>query len=415
MECIYERSWSELLRFKVGGMIAMSESSNQLDPVELGERLRIARENAVKTQAEAAGAIGVARTTVVAMEKGQRRVRIGELQQLAILYRTSANALLRKESVHVELAPKFRKLSQHEEAPVSEAAELLAKLVRADVELENLLGIDHLRNLPPERRILPGDVREQAEQHALELRNWLGLGLAPIADIVSVLELQMGVRVFVRKLGAKISGLFAFDETVGACILLNANHPLDRRTQTAAHELGHLVSTRMDIEVYEVDELESSREEKYANAFGRSFMTPAQAVRQRFAEVTAGATNLTRRHVIVLAHIFNVSREAMVRRLEELGLTKRGTWDWFEANGGITDEQAEQVLGQARADNARQEALRPVSVRTALMAYQVAQRGILSEGQIARLLDLGRVEVREILNDFDIDESEADAATSILK
>lgn len=414
MDGIYERSWPQLFCLQVVGLIAMSESSHQLDPGDLGERLRIARENAAKTQAEAAETIGVARTTLVAMEKGQRRVRIGELQQLAILYGTSANALLRKESVHVELAPKFRKLAQHEEAPVTEAAELMAKLVRVDVELENLLGIDHLRNLPPERRILPGDVREQAEQHALELRNWLGLGLAPIADIVSVLELQMGVRVFVRKLGAKISGLFAYDATVGACILLNANHPLDRRTQTAAHELGHLVSTRMDIEVYEIDELESSREEKYANAFARSFLTPAQAVRQRFAEVTAGATSLTRRHVIVLAHLFNVSREAMVRRLEELGLTKRGTWDWFEANGGITDEQADQVLGRPRIDIARQEASRPVSVRTALMAYQASKRGILSEGQIARLLNLDRVEVRGILNDFDIDESEANAATSIL-
>lgn len=393
----------------------MSGAGHQLESGDLGERLRIARENAIKTQAEAAEAIGVARTTLVAMEKGQRRVRIGELQQLAALYGTSANAILRKESVHVALAPKFRKLALREEAPVTEAAELMAKLVRADVELENLLGVDHLRNLPPERRILPGDVREQAEQHAMELRNWLGLGLAPIADIVSVLELQMGVRVFIRKLGAKISGLFAFDETVGACILLNANHPIERRTQTAAHEIGHLVSTRMDTEVNEIDELESSREEKYANAFGRSFLTPAQAVRQRFAEVTAGAANLTRRHVIVLAHLFNVSREAMVRRLEELGLARRGTWDWFEANGGITDEQADQVLGGPKNDPARQDAARPVSVRTALMAYQAAKRGILSEGQIARLLDLGRVEVREILSDFDIDESEADAATSILK
>ncbi|WP_217609245.1 ImmA/IrrE family metallo-endopeptidase, partial [Bacillus sp. GbtcB10] len=76
---------------------------------------------------------------------------------------------------------------------------------------------------------------------------------APVADIVSLLELQMGVRVYARRLAAKISGLFAFDESVGACILLNANHPLDRRTQTAAHELGHLVSTRMDAEVNEID------------------------------------------------------------------------------------------------------------------------------------------------------------------
>ncbi|HCH73383.1 MAG TPA: transcriptional regulator, partial [Ochrobactrum sp.] len=247
----------------------MNERHEQLNPEQLGERLRIARETASKTQADAAALIGVGRTTLVAMEKGVRRVKIGELQQLARYYGTSANSILRNEAVHVELIPKFRKLADHEEAIVAKAAELMSDLVRADLELERLLGISRVRNLPPERAILAGDVRQQAEQHALELRHWLGLGLAPVSDIGAVLEMQMGVRLYVRRLPAKISGLFAFEESVGACILLNSSHPLDRRTQTAAHELGHLVATRTQPEVNEIDELESSREEKYANAFAR--------------------------------------------------------------------------------------------------------------------------------------------------
>lgn len=388
--------------------------NDQIDGELLGERLRFARENANKTQAEAAKVIGVARTTLVAIEKGQRRPKIGEVQQLAHLYDTSANALMRQQSVHVELSPKFRKLTDNEDDRVSTAADLMTNLVRADVELENLLGIKHFDNLPPERRILHGDVREQADQHALELRHWLGLGLAPVGDIVSMLELQMGVRVFVRPLDGNISGMFAFDERVGACILLNANHPLERRIQTAAHEAGHLVATRGDVEVSEIDELETSREEKYANAFGRGFLTPAQAVRQKFADITAGSASLTRRHVIVLAHIFHVSREAMVRRLEELRLTKRGTWDWFVSNGGITNEHVEQVLGRPKQEDAkRSEAFRPVSVRTGLMAYESYKRGILSEGQIAQLLHIDRIQVRDLLNDIDAEEIEGNEATSI--
>lgn len=394
----------------------MTETRGQVAPEELGERLKVAREAAAKTQAEAAEAISVARTTLVAIEKGQRRAKISEIQQLAKLYGTTANALLRRESVHVQLVPQFRKLTENEDGAVSNAVNIMAQLLRAEVELENLLGIEHVHNLPPERRILPGDVREQAEQHAAELRHWLGLGLAPVADIVSILELQMGVRVFVRGLGANISGLFSYDNAIGACILLNADHPIDRRTQTAAHEMAHLIATRTEPEISEIDEHENSREEKYANAFARSFLTPAQAVRQKFLEVTAGSTSLTRRHVIVLAHMFHVSREAMVRRLEELRLTKRGTWDWFQANNGITDEQARQVLGPVEDhDHFRSEAKLPVSLRLSLMAYQAAKRGILSEGQIARLLDISRVQVRDILNDIDTEESEANAATSILE
>jgi Zn-dependent peptidase ImmA (M78 family)/DNA-binding XRE family transcriptional regulator len=416
MESIYERSGTEVVRRSVARVIAMSDVNEQLSPEELGERIRIARETAGRTQAETAEVIGVARTTLVAIEKGARRVKIGELQQIALFLHTNANSLLRKEAVHVELTPKFRRLSANEDQPVAQAASLMAQLVKADVELESLLGIEHSRNLPPERRILTGDVRQQAEQHALELRLWLGLGLAPVADIVSLLELQMGVRVYARRLSARISGLFAFEEKVGACILLNANHPLDRRTQTAAHELGHLVATRGDAEVYEVDELESSREEKYANAFARGFLTPAQAVRQKFEEVTAGASSLTRRHVIVLAHNFHVSREALVRRLEELQLTKKGTWDWFVQNGNITDEQARQVLGDSvHRDSLKEDSARAVSLKTSLMAFEAAERGLLSEGQIARLLHLDRIQVRDLLAHVDTDESGANAATSILR
>jgi len=77
-----------------------------------------------------------------------------------------------------------------------------------------------------------------------------------------------------------------------------------------------------------------------------------RAVMQQFQELTAGASHLTRRHVILLAHFFRVSREAMVRRLEELTLAKSGAWDRFQSHGGITDEQERQVLGNSGAIDA---------------------------------------------------------------
>jgi DNA-binding XRE family transcriptional regulator len=97
----------------------------QLNPVELGERLRIAREAIDINQTTAAAAIDVARTTIVAIEQGQRRVRMPELQQLAKLYGTSVNALLRQEAIQVDLAPRFRKLVGTGDAAVDAAAKLL--------------------------------------------------------------------------------------------------------------------------------------------------------------------------------------------------------------------------------------------------------------------------------------------------
>lgn len=393
----------------------MDTPLNQLALTEVGNRLRIARETADFTQADAAASIDVSRTTLVAIEQGQRRVRMEELQRLSKLYGTSVNALLRQESVHVDLVPRFRKEFDSEDSAESQAVQLLSDLAKAEVELENLLGIQRPRNYPPERSLLGGDVRLQADQDANELRQRLGLGFAPIRDVVTLLEMELGVRVYVRRFNSKISGVFAYEDALGACMLLNANHPKERRNQSAGHELGHFISVRREADVLHEGESRNSREERYAIAFGRSFFTPGGALRQKFQEVTAGSTRLTRRHIIVLAHFFGVSREAIVRRLEELGLTKKGTWDWFEANGGITDEQARQVLGDlAIPDAQKAQADRPTTLKLNLLAAEAYRRSLLSEGQLARLLQLDRVELREILHDAEMQEAEVDGAPHLV-
>src|SRR3546814_7093468 len=97
---------------------------------------------------------------------------------------------------------------------------------------------------------------------------------------------------------------------------INAGHRKDRRTLTGAHELGHFVATRRRPEVYQDEKYENSREERYANAFASAFMMPARAVMENFKELTIGSTHLTRRHIILLANFFGVSRQAIVLRLE---------------------------------------------------------------------------------------------------
>ena len=105
---------------------------------------------------------------------------------------------------------------------------------------------------------------------------------------------------------------------------------------------------------------------------------------QQFKEVTAGSDRLTRRHIIVLAHFFGVSREAIVRRLEDLLLVKSGTWDWFEMNGGITDDQVRQVLGDLiRPDSQKAEADRPTTLRLNLLAEETYRRGLLMKANSA--------------------------------
>lgn len=384
----------------------------ELTAQEIGRRLRLARESAKIRQDDAAKVIGLSRPTLVSIEKGDRLVRIQELQALANHYGVSVNALLRRESVHTDLVPRFRRLRDSgDDKYINEAVKLLNNLVRAEVELENILGIERARNYPPERVINTGNVVELAEQHAQELRDWLGLGSGPIADIFTLIELDLGIRLYQRRLssGSKVDALFTYDQALGACILLNANFPLERRIQSAAHELGHFVGTRQAPEVLDGNETFQSREERYAHAFGRAFLTPRKSFEAAWQQLTAGAA-ITRRPIIVQAQHFRISREACVRRLEELGLVKRGLWEKLKAHGGITQEQVREVLGdtESKSDPAKDDANRPVSHRMSLMAYTAWKRDLLSEGQLAELLCIRRLELRTLLDQMELEESETD-------
>jgi hypothetical protein len=104
----------------------------------------------------------------------------------------------------------------------------------------------------------------------------------------------------------------------------------------------------------------------------------------------------------------------MVRRLAELGLVKPGTWDWFQANGGITDDQARQVLGKERdLDPVRADADQPTSFRLGLLASEAWRRELLSEAQLARLLLIDRVEVRKLIDQFETEGVVADEAPEL--
>ncbi len=381
----------------------MAIDGTALTDREIGDRLRIARQRAGITQAEAANSIDVARTTIVAIEHGRRRIRNEELQTLAVQYGSSANAVLRQEAVHLDLVPQFRKLAGIADELIEVAARLLTDLVSAEVELENVLGIDRYRNYPRQRPILSGDVCIQAEQDAQELRDWIGLGPGPVKDIASLAELEFGIRLYWHPLDSRISGLFAHDERIGACMLLNANHPHSRQAHTIAHELGHFITAREEPAIFTDDSIPGSRTEKYANCFARAFLTPARPLKQRFDELTAGQSHFTRRHVILLAWSFGVSRESIVRRLEELGVIRTGTWDWFEEQGGITNQQAADVLGQPTDASPSDAPIHgPVSPRLGLLVQEAWKKGFYSEGQLARMLRIHRVDVRMLFDHADL-------------
>jgi Zn-dependent peptidase ImmA (M78 family)/DNA-binding XRE family transcriptional regulator len=373
---------------------------SNLAPSELGERLRGARSGANLTQDAAAAALGMARTTLIAIEKGQRSVRAEELLAFAQLYGVSVGKLTAPDAIHVDLSAKFRRAEGKEASKaVTEALSLLNRLTTGAVQLERLLGQELLTDYPPPIRINPQNVNQQAEDAANNLRTRLGVGLGPIPDLISLLELELGLRIFFRPLPSQIAGLYAYDPVIGACVLINASHHWKRRIQTAIHEAGHFVSDRTHADIFEGEDVSPSIEERFAKRFGSAFLMPASGVRARFDQIVGADNRFDVRELILLAHQFGVSTEAMCRRLEELAILPHGTWNSIRDRGFASDLERS-VVGEV----SRQPKPPLVPPRLAYLAAIALERELLSEGQLCDLLAVDRLELREALKPFEAKE-----------
>jgi Zn-dependent peptidase ImmA (M78 family) len=225
------------------------------------------------------------------------------------------------------------------------------------------------------------------------------VGLGPIPDVIGLLELELGLRIFFRPLPSQISGLYAYDPAIGACLLVNAKHHWKRRTQTAAHETGHFIADRLYADILEEEEVPLSIEERFAKRFGSAFLMPASGLRARFDQIVGAGSRFEVRELILLAHQFGVATEAMCRRLEELSLLPQGTWDSLR-DRGFASELERSVIGTVSTPPEPP----PISARLAYLASIALGREVLSEGQLCDLLVVDRSELREALTPFAAEE-----------
>jgi Zn-dependent peptidase ImmA (M78 family) len=103
-----------------------------------------------------------------------------------------------------------------------------------------------------------------------------------------------------------------------------------------------------------------------------------------------------------LAHLYGVSMQAMTLRLEELDLLRAGTWDKLKAYG-IKPDQARELLEIPKA-----EPLRALPYRYETLASRAFNDELISEGQLARMLETDRVSARRLVNARSYDEHLSD-------
>lgn len=368
------------------------------EPQVVGPRIRAARVLKRITQDELASMIGVARTTLISIESGKRPVRPEELEKIAASLDTTINRLLRKQGGAGDLALQFRSTSKTENPELQEAiARRLQDLADSYVSMENLLGKPLVPNYPPIFRLGSDNIPMQASDLAALIRNRLGLGNAPVINPLELIELNFGLRIFIRSLGAGVAGAYAFDGSAGACIIINANHPRQRRKWTLLHEVGHFLTERLGANISFVERERNSRMERFVDNFAGAFLMPSSEVRMRVIAADEHGEGISPFQIFAIAEYFGVSFEAACRRMEGLGHLDDGTFEML-VERGLKVAELRRLTGLV--DSYGQEYSDHLTTRSTAIALEAHSKGHVSESQLAEFLGQPMIAIRQLVAAF---------------
>ncbi len=368
-----------------------------LDPRELGHRLQEARKARGQTQQDAAVHLGVARTTITAIEKGERRIQSSELARLAIFYGRSVGEFLRQRPPMAPFTVQLRAVlapGMEVEREISSGMAEFERLCLDYLELERICAAPLAGKYPEQYRTEGVPPESAGEDVASAERNRLGLGDGPLLNLREVMESDVGLRVFNMELPSRIAEMFAYTDELGGCLAINRKHPEERRRMSMAHGYAHFLANRYRPEVAFLGRYQRLPEqERFADSFARSFLMPESGLRRRFNEFKRSRQGrFTPSDLCTLAHFYFVSVEALTLRLEELRLLPGGAWDRLQ-QAGFKVQEAKEILQLQQ----HQESNQLLPLRYRYLAAEAFERAEITEGQLARFLRVDHLEARRII------------------
>lgn len=376
-------------------MLVAANILDTIDPRQLGERLKQARKQRGMTQADAAKVIDAARTTMVAIEKGERRLKSNELIELARAYGKAVSDFVRPEPAIEPFEVQFRAASQRseqEEAQITPIIDRFEELCRNYLELEQMVDAPLPRNYPQEYEVANMPIEVAAESIAIAERQRLGLGDSPIKLLREILEQSVGLRIFYLKMPAKYSEIYSYDGQLGGCMAINRDRYEERRRWSMAHGYLHfLAHRRKPVVDFDGKYKRMPESERLAEAFPKYFLMPTSSLVRRFNDLCRTHGKFTPTNLFALAHYYGVSVEALVYRLEEMKLLPSGTWDRLR-DRGLKVKKMQQELGLEEI----QQNANLVPTYYKYLAMEALGRALITEGRFADFLGVDRLEARRL-------------------
>ncbi len=358
-----------------------------MDKVLLGQRLAEARDLAGMTQESVGRAVGLERTAIVLLEKGERNLKVPELIEIA-------QVLGRPLSYFVE--PPIPAAVSRRSAPHTAHDSTRALDVEIDQFATDVRALLSLRLVVPVARTDSARVprtHDEAESTAAACRLRAGLDSSPIEDLGRICEI-FGLYTFAAHLGE--SGpdggcieVAADTGTVGVAVI-NGDAAAGRRRMTLAHELGHWLFG----DAYDVDA--SLDNERMINSFAIHFLAPRAGVSRVWNENSDWPM---RDRALAVGVAFRLSWSAVTSQLRNIGLISH---EDRERLGAAEPRSGDYLrLGLAFAEELAAPYLSPGFVATCLTGYTSS---VLTEARVLELLrSLLRVEDLPAMDSFSLD------------
>lgn len=358
--------------------------------IDLGRRLKSAREAAGLSIAEAASRMGFANyQTLSNIEKGEREVKASELVHFAKNYFCSLSALLLGETAQ---EPEVHLLWRR--VPATEVKAEVEASIKHRFERYHLL--EQLLGIAPSGSIMrfafePADMRTNSQIDALAERigNALNLGSRPALSLGTVMEQVLQIKILYVDLADFGSAAATVHSNYGAAIVVNSDEAPWRINFTLAHELFHILAWNAfpPTEIEQNGALFRDMERK-ADRFASSLLLPGSEVRKELENRIVNR-KLESADLIDVAREFGVSTQAMLYRMANMGLIP---WE-------IADEAAksEELTALDHRKRKRGESIKPTSDRFIRLAVKCLRKGLISRGKFAEILEIERPEIDRIL------------------
>jgi Zn-dependent peptidase ImmA (M78 family)/transcriptional regulator with XRE-family HTH domain len=274
----------------------------------LGERLkrfRLARGMSLDDLEAAIDGL-VSKQALSKYERGKMQAKVTTLNRIAAALGIKSAQLWGEPSCHVEWVA-YRKRARLPRKEQEQLQSFVAEVLEKRVSLLERMGERKSLELPIQD--FPVHELKDAEGAARALRQQWDLGIAPIANLVSVLEDHF-IHIIEVDASETFDGISAVvrdnDKNVlSAAIATRRGISGDRHRLNIAHELGHL-TLKLD---------EGVNAEKAAFRFGAAFLVPAEELRR---EVGEKLDRIQSEELQYLKWRYGMSIQAILFRLKDL-------------------------------------------------------------------------------------------------